>query len=50
MFWLTRFGVQHYATFVTLYGERPPFWMAIAHMMTRMDPEWPTGHYGIDLT
>ncbi len=47
MFWLTRFGVRHWATWAP---RRPPFWMATAHTLCRIDPEWPAGHYVIDLT
>jgi len=48
MFFLTRFGVRHWSTWAP--RPRPPFWMATAHTLLRIDPEWPAGHHMIDLT
>jgi hypothetical protein len=47
MRWLTRFTERHYHPDMKIPLERV---MPAAHMWLRLDPEWPVGHYVIDIT
>lgn len=47
MCWLQVFSARHYSPDCVL---PPEVRLPIVHLFVRMDPEWPAGHYGIDLT